>query len=170
MVMIRPEARATLWQWREMLAGTILLGLGLWWALASFGFVKWLGYAFCIAGLIGLAAGIQRIRFRQGQDGPGVVQVVEGQISYFGPLDGGAIAIREMTRLQLDPTGHPAHWVLNQPGQPALQIPLTASGADLLFDAFASLPDLKTEQMLSTLNSKPDHPIVIWQKPTNRLH
>lgn len=168
--MIRPEARQALWQWREMLAGTILLTLGLWWALASFGFVKWLGFAFCIAGVIGLAAGIQRIRFRQGHGGPGVVQVVEGQITYFGPLDGGAIAIREMTRLQLDPTGHPAHWVLNQPGHPPLHIPLNASGAELLFDAFATLPGLKTEQMLSTLRSKPDHPIVIWQKPTNRLH
>ena len=110
-----------------------------------------------------------------GVGGPGVVQVDEGQISYFGPLDGGAIALSELERLTLDHTSKPAHWVLDMPGQPQLHIPVTATGADALFDAFSALPGLRTERMLSEMRHSGAHQVVIWERHSGtsapqRLH
>ena len=43
-------------------------------------------------------------------------------------------------------------------------IPIDADGADALFDAFASLPGLKTERMLAQLHDAPTTPVVIWER------
>ena len=64
----------------------------------------------------------------------------------------------------------PPHWLISQPGQPDLAIPLSARGADDLFDAFATLPGIRTERMLALMRRPGDHPVVIWQKHTARLH
>ncbi len=169
MSFVRPEARAALWRWREVLTALSVLALGLWWALATGGILRWLGYALIAIALVLLAAGTQRVRFRVARQGPGAVRVDEGQVAYFGPLTGGAVALSELSELSLDPRGTP-HWVLRQPGQPDLHIPLTADGADDLFDAFASLPGIRTERMLAQMRRHPDHPVVIWQAPRRRLH
>ena len=117
-----------------------------------------------ILGVVLLLTGIQRARFRSGRGGPGVVHVDEGAVAYFGPLSGGVVALREMSSLTLDPTGKPPHWVLSQPGQADLYVPLNAEGAETLFDAFASLPGLRTERMLSQLQAQPHSAVVIWQR------
>ena len=170
MSFLRPEATAALWRWREVLTGLFVLAMGLWWALGAAGLLQWLGVALSAAGVILAAAGVQRGRFRNAQDGPGVVSVDEGQITYFGPLTGGAVALGDLSKVTLDPTGQPAHWRLAQPGQPELMIPVTASGADQLFDAFATLNGIRTEHMLAKLRRPGRHPVVIWQKETARLH
>ena len=85
-------------------------------------------------------------------------------------LTGGAVARSEMTAVLIDPSGHPAHWVLRQPDQPDLHIPVNAEGADDLFDAFAALPGLRTEYMLARMKAPGDQPTVIWQKRTVMLH
>ncbi len=175
MSFVRPQARAALWRWREVLTGTGLGGIGLWWVLTTAGLLHWLGYvAIALAAAI-LVMGLQRARFRAGSGGPGIVTVVEGQVAYFGPLTGGIVAVRDLSALALDPSGTPAHWVLSQPDQPDLHIPLTAEGAEALFDAFATLPGLRTEHMLAQMRRLPDHPTVIWQRSQSapshlRLH
>ncbi|WP_299352560.1 hypothetical protein [uncultured Shimia sp.] len=166
---IRPEARAVLWRWREVLISLPVLALGMAWA-TGFGLLKWVGMVVVIAGLALALAGWQRARFRGRQGGPGVVQVDERQITYFGPLDGGAVAIDELSGVSLDSRSAPPVWVLRQPGQPELHIPVNAAGTDALFDAFAALPGIRTEHMLAQLSKKPDHPVVIWTKPAARLH
>jgi hypothetical protein len=95
-----------------------------------------------------------------------MVQVDEGQVSYFGPLNGGSAAMSDLSRLSLDPRMKPKHWVLEQPGQPPLYIPINAEGVDALFGVFAALPGLNTERMLSGLAEQGTRPIVIWQKTT----
>ncbi|MHA7851745.1 hypothetical protein [Roseovarius sp.] len=170
MSFVRPEATAALWRWREVLAGGAVLAVGLWWAFGTVGLLHWLGYVIAAAGAVLVAAGVQRGRFRSGQDGPGVVTVVEGQIAYFGPLTGGMVALGELSQVSLDPTGRPQHWILSQPGQPDLAIPLTASGADALFDAFATLPGIRTEHMLAQMKRHGNAPVIIWQKSYPRLH
>ncbi|MBQ0749769.1 MAG: hypothetical protein KBT70_06165 [Roseovarius sp.] len=175
MSFIRPQARAALWRWREVLSGLGLAILGLWWGIGSYGLLQWLGYLLLILAGAVLLMGLQRARFRAGAGGPGVVQVDEGQVAYFGPLTGGVVAIRDLDALTLDPTGKPPHWVLSTQGAPALHIPLNAEGAEALFDAFAALPGLRTEHMLTQMRRLPDHPTVIWQKSQSmashlRLH
>jgi hypothetical protein len=164
MSFIRPEAQAFLWRWRELLGALALLLLGLRWAIWGIGLMQITGWACVALALVLGVVGAQRMRFRLGSGGPGVVQVTEGQISYFGPLTGGAVARSEIETLRLDHTARPSHWVLEQPGQSPLAIPVTAAGAEALFDVFASLPGLKTERMLSELHHKGPHQVVIWQR------
>ena len=175
MSFIRPEAKLTLWRWREVLVAGAVLLVGLSWISGPGGLLGWLGWVLVLVSVALAVIGIQRARFRTGAGGPGVVTIYEGQITYLGPLDGGMVAAREIERLALDPTSSPAHWVLEQPGQPVLHIPVNAEGAEALFDVFSALPGLKTEQMLAELNGGALLPVVIWERnpmrPTHvRLH
>ncbi|WP_204115660.1 hypothetical protein [Shimia biformata] len=169
MSFIRPEARAALWRWREVLAALPVMALGAMW-LSGFGLLQIVGGVVLLAGVVLAFIGWQRARFRSDQAGPGVVQVDEGRVTYFGPLNGGAVDLREVTLVSLDPTSRPKAWLIRQPQQPDLQIPVNATGAEALFDAFATLPGLRTEFMLTQLNGGADHPVVIWQKDIPRLH
>ena len=160
----RPEARDALWRWREVLVGAGAALLGLWWLAGPGRLLVLPAVALVIAGAALIWIGIQRARFRTAGAGVGSVDVDEGQVTYFGPLTGGTVALREMRRLTLDGTVYPAHWRLEQPGQPALMIPVNAEGADTLFDAFATLPGLRTAVMLRALENPTDEQIVIWQR------
>ncbi len=164
MSLVRAEARAALWRWREVVAGAAMLGLGLWWGLAGTGLLPWMGAALALAGAALALAGVQRARFRPGAGGPGVVQVDEGRIAYFGPLTGGTVALSELGAVALDPTGRPAHWVLSQPGQPDLHVPLNAEGAEALFDTFAALPGFRAERMLRLMRHPGRDPVTIWRR------
>jgi len=174
MSFIRPEARAAMWRVREILAGNGLAAIGIWLALGH-GLTVWLGYAAVIIAIGLIVVGIQRARFRTGGGGPGVVGIDEGQIAYFGPLSGGVVAVADLERLTLDPTGQPAHWLLESSMQAPLQIPVNAEGSEKLFDAFSALPGIRTERMLAELRGRATYPVVIWEKssarPANlRLH
>lgn len=168
MSFIRPEAQVAIAKWREVLIGLGVLLIGLWWASGG-GILRWVGFAVLIAGAALIVSGIQRARFRRGAGGPGVVQVDEGEVAYFGPLNGGSVAVRALNRLVLDGRSQPAVWALYQPGLQPLHIPVNAEGGEALFDAFASLPGLKTEQMLAKLQEQKPEPVVIWAKDDRRL-
>lgn len=147
MSFVRDEARAVLWRWREVLAGLGVLALGAYWFAWPGGLLFWLSFPMLAAGCALVALGIPRARFRGPGGGPGMVQITEGQISYFGPLTGGVVELDGLRRIDLDATGYPAHWVLHSDDQPPLHIPVTASGADALFDAFQSLPSLNASRL-----------------------
>ncbi|MEM1004924.1 MAG: hypothetical protein AAGK26_06060 [Pseudomonadota bacterium] len=168
MSFIRPEAKFALWRWREVLVALPVLFVGVGWIGGPGGLLGWLGWILITIAVALAVIGLQRARFRTGAGGPGVVTVDEGQIAYFGPIEGGIVATREIERLGLDPSLTPAQWMLDQPGQPTLHIPVNAEGAEALFDVFSALPGLKTEQMLAELNSKSAHPVVIWERRPSR--
>ncbi|MET4101726.1 hypothetical protein ABIE58_001149 [Roseovarius sp. MBR-78] len=174
MSLIRPGAAHGLRRWREVLVAGALAALGLWWALTGFGLLAWLGWAVTLAAAALGLAGLQRARFRRGAGGPGVVVVDEGLIAYLGPVTGGTVALSEVTALALDPRDG-GQWVLSQPGQPDLHIPLDAEGGEALFDAFAALPGLRTEHMLARMRRPGPAPETLWQRPARvishpRLH
>ena len=163
MSFVRPEARAALWRLREVLAAGALAALGLYW-LTSRGLVVGLGAACLLAAVALAVVGVQRARFRIGSGGPGIVSVDEGQIAYFGPLTGGVVALDDVLRLSLESAGLPAHWVIDRAGGDPLHIPVTAEGAETLFDAFAALPGLRTERMIGELRRPHGGRTVIWQR------
>jgi hypothetical protein len=166
----RPEAKALIWRFRDVWGALSVLGLGIWWAITGLGFVQWLGFAIAALGAMLLVAGVQRGRFRQGSDGPGIVQITERRLAYCGPLDGGVMDINDLSRLSFDPTGHPApYWILTGPEEGDIAIPTTATGAEALFDAFSSLPGIQTEKMLGVLSDPPEHRVVIWLRPVHLL-
>lgn len=168
MSFIRPDAARMIRRWREALAGLAVLILGLLWVFGRPGLLQLLGYPVVLTGLVFIWVGYQRARFRTNGGGAGAVQVDEGQITYFGPLTGGATDLADMERLTLDRNLKPAHWRLDSPGTPALLIPVNAAGSDALFDAFATLPGLRTERMLNELNTTANQAVVIWERSPMR--
>jgi hypothetical protein len=165
------ELKESIWRAREALIGVFVSILGMYWAIGGSGLLQMIGTSLAVAGALLSFAGIQRARFRTGGGGAGVVHVVEGQVAYYGPHEGGAMSVADLTMVELDPTTKPiSQWVLHDPHSPPLRIPTNAEGAESLFDVFASLEGIQTEKMLSELSGKPDRQVVIWQAAVPALH
>lgn len=165
MSFVRPEARRAMWRWRETLVGGAGLCVMALWASTSFGVFRIIALVLVALCLVLVIAGVQRARFRGSQSGQGVVQVDERQLTYFGPLSGGTMALAEIGAISLNNASTPAHWQLVPLQGQALTIPVDASGADALFDAFSGLPGLRTEKMLHALKQGGSTQIVIWRRP-----
>lgn len=163
--MIRPELKAALWRWREVLAALAGSLLGLWWGLASFGIVQWLGWGMVALGLVLALAAMQRLRFRQDGAGPGVVTLDERRVVYMGPQDGGVADLDLMVQLDLTPA--PAWRLINGDGN-HLDIPVNARGVETLFDVFTALPGLNTEHMLSLLETPQRGRVTVWKAADHR--
>jgi len=160
---VRPEILAAVRRWRDVWigAGVALLGLRL--LFISTLFHQILGAVIVLGGIALAYTGLQRARF-SGGDGPGVVQIDEGRITYFGPLEGGSVGLSDLLRLEIEPAGYPAaHWVLTG-GRSVLNIPVNAHGADGLIDAFAQLPGLPTERVLRAAAQPPAARTVVWAR------
>lgn len=164
--MIRAEAKDTLWRWRELGLAAALGALGLYWASASYGLIQIIGYALSAVAILLAIIGIQRGRFRNSAQGQGVVTFIEGQITYFGPYSGGGVTIEDMSCISLKTVAGEKSWIIEQPANVALIIPVDAKGADQLFDAFAALPGIKIEYMLAQLSHERGAPVIIWQRDT----
>lgn len=155
MSFFRPEAKAAVARWREVLVAAVIIGLGLWIALRPAGMiVTGFGYVLIGLGAVAMVPAVRRARFLTGGDGPGVVQIDEGRILFMGPETGGAMALDDLSVLSVrrDRTGKTA-WVLADATQ-LLVIPVDASGADGLFDAFAALPGLNIDRLIATVQSR----------------
>lgn len=166
---LRPAARTALWRWRGVALAGVVLALGLWGSFTTFGFVRWLAVALATLGTALVMMAVQRLRFGHRDGGPGIVTVDERRLSYFGPLTGGIIDIDDIWRLDLDGSGHPPHWVLHGPGGQMVTIPITAQGADALFDAFAALPGLSAETLIGAVNAPQRGAQTLWETPKARL-
>ena len=171
MSFIRPEASAAVWRWRELVVGVLLALLAIWWFLGPKGLLGWIAPVVLVGAIALIAVGLQLGRFRGTGTGTGLgaVQVDEGQITYYGPLTGGTIALRELSLLKFDGSLRSAHWILEQNDGPALMIPVDAAGADVLFDAFAVLPGLQTERILKQLRNRPEGVVLMWERSSTRL-
>ncbi len=168
---LRPAARAALWRWREVLFAAGLAALGAWWALGSFGVVRWIGVTLVVLAVAIAAAGVQRARFRQDGRGPGVVVLDERRLVYMGPLTGGAMDVADLTRLELEPEARPSpHWILTGIGGQGLAIPVNAEGAEALFDVFAALPGIRSQAVLDVLERTPGARVTVWEKVRTVLH
>ena len=166
--MIRPEALARLRKWREALIGGGLMAAGLWQMLQPGLILPGLGALLALAGLSLGLVGLRRIRFRAGGEGPGIVQVVEGQISYFGPHGGGFMALDEITRLWLSADG--TDWLIRAQDGRHLSVPRAARGAEALFDTFATLEGLDIAQLLRRIEAAPSlTDQLIWQRKARML-
>ncbi len=166
--MIRPEARRALRNWRDALVGLALLALGAWFASQPGPVIKGLGGIVAVAGLALTILGTRRARFAAHAQGPGVVQVIEGQITYWGPEAGGFVALRELEALDLSADGE--RWLLRAADGTRLDIPRGARGAEALFDAFAQLPGVDMAYLLRRIGAAPtpgDQPI--WRRDAPAL-
>ena len=153
--MIRTEALAWLWRWREVAFGLVLLVAGLWVASGGGYLLVPFGGAIAALGLAFAVMAWRRLRFGQGDGGPGVVEVIEGQIGYLGPGGGGYVGLPDLVELRILVLRGRKVWRLKQSDGQALLIPIDAVGADALFDAFASLPGLDMGALVAATELAP---------------
>ena len=152
--------------------------------VAAFGlWLVWLGGLLLVPlGLAALALGVglavtqwRRARFARAGGAPGVVEVTEGEVRYFGPDAGGAVALPDLVEIRLIVLGGRRCWRLRTQDGQALLIPLGALGAERLFDSFAALPGMRTGALVAALDeaggaaAQPGgtlaHARVVWRHP-----
>jgi hypothetical protein len=162
---VRPEITDAVSRGREVILGAFVVGLGLWVAAQGGYLLVPVGVALMILGAGWAVLAWRRLRFAQSSDGPGVVDLDEGQIGYLGPggegarsQDGGVggfVSLVDLVELRLLQLRGRRVWRLKQSDGQALLIPVDAAGAERLFDAFASLPGMDTAALVAGLQSKP---------------
>lgn len=164
MSLLRPEVVDGLARWHEALVGLLVAALGAWLGLgAAFWIAKAVGIALFAVGLSLVWLGVRRARFRARRAAPGVVEIVEGRIAYFGPCEGGVVGLSTLERLSHDPSEDA--WILEAPGSPPLRIPAGALGAERLMDALSALPGMRTGRLVEALGRPAGgQVIVIWQR------
>ncbi|MEM9060363.1 MAG: hypothetical protein AAGD13_07850 [Pseudomonadota bacterium] len=174
MSFIRPEAARFLRIWAEpalYVAGALLCGVKGIGLLANGAWVGGILTAiglFCIFAFYGAvtrAAYATRTQTR----GPGVVSVVEGRITFMGPLGGAVIARDALLSVDIvsgepGPDGNDLHWVLTDESYQRAAIPASATDADKLLDVLGVLPGFDHEAMVEAM--KADHPgrFPVWQR------
>jgi hypothetical protein len=168
LTLIRPEVVAGLRRGREAITAGAVIGIGLW--LAWLGGLVLVPLGLGVAG-VGAAWALQalrRLRFAQGVEAPGVVEVDEGQVGYFGPGIGGFVGLPDLVELRLVAIRGRRMWRLKQADGQALLVPVDAAGAERLFDAFASLPGMDTQALVSALEPRGtvgvSDSLVIWRR------
>ena len=171
MTFVRPEIWQAAVRFRDALAGIAVSFLGLYMALGNSASLTVLGTSMAIAGALLVFAGIQRGRFRTGAGGSGVVMVDEGQVTYYGPIEGGSVVIADLLRVELDPGAAPSsEWVLTESHANNLRIPVNAEGAEALFDVFSGLDGLQTEKMLAAIEGTRGQQVEIWRANHRSVH
>lgn len=150
--MIRPELRDALHRGREVIAAAALGALGLWVALQGGWLLQGLGAVLGLLALGWAVPALRRLRFGQAVAAPGVVEVDEGQIAYLGPAFGGFVALPDLVEIRLVTMRGRRLWRLRQTDGQVLLIPVDATGAERLFDAFASLPGMDMAALVAALS------------------
>lgn len=163
MSLLRPAVRAGMHRWREViaaagaaLAGLWLIGLG-GWLLVPLG-------ALVVAAALGWGlTALRRMRFARAVSAPGIVEVDEGQISYFGPTFGGVLALDDVAEIRLTAFHGACQWRLRTLDNQVLLIPVTASGSERLYDAFAALPGVDTA-LISAALARGVTTVPLWRR------
>ncbi|MEL6773992.1 MAG: hypothetical protein AAFP23_04465 [Pseudomonadota bacterium] len=188
------DGRRWLRRWGEcaVAAGLLALGLALWTGVFSrygagttAGGIVGLGLA--VVGLGWLIAALPRARLAGAADpAPGIVAVREGAVGFFGPFDGGVIALDDLVRVEV--TG--AHqvrpgamamvpalggtleiggaWRLIAADGTVLRVPAGARGVGQLVEALIVLPGFRAAEAQGILDAPPaarPGDAVVWTRP-----
>lgn len=168
MSLIRPEARATLWRARDLIAGAGGFVIGFYFLTSSAWPTKLLGGVLLVAGCALISVGLRRLRFPAGRDGPGVVEVDERQITYFGPSGGGAVSLDALAEVRIVTTGAgplhtDLHWLFVGADGAVLQIPGDATGTEALFDALSALRGVDHAAAIAAFGSTEPASFTLWK-------
>lgn len=168
MSFIRPKVRQEITRWSEVaaavgaaLVGTLLMRMG------GFLFLP-VGALLTLLSLGWLLNALRRLSFQRPVAAPGVVEVIEGQVGYFGPTFGGFVALDDVIELRLTDFRGARQWRLKTLSGEVLLIPIDATGAEKLFDAFSTLPGIDMAALSAALN-RGASTLPLWTRPAPRL-
>jgi len=167
----RPAALAVL----ARLAEPAVAGLAaLWLGLEAVGLIA-AGRLFgLVVGVLALAAGAwcvaaamrAAITLRALREGPGLVLIQEGRISYWGPHGGGIVALDSLVAVALVPDRESgAAWELIAEDGTCLWIPQGAKNADALPDTLAILPGFDAMAAIGGPGQRPGARRTVWTRP-----
>ncbi|WP_168217385.1 hypothetical protein, partial [Paracoccus liaowanqingii] len=112
---------------------------------------------------------LRRGPFRRPVGAPGVVEIVEGAIRYYGATEmGGEIPLRDLVEIRLLRLEGRAHWRLRSQSAEAMLIPVDAAGSAALADAFTALPGLHmgaVSAALAQVADQGDAMRTVWRRP-----
>jgi hypothetical protein len=159
----------------EVFAGAIIAVIGVYNILRPGWVLQALGAVCILAGCAIAFTAFRRARFPTAQDGPGVVEVDERQISYFSAYAGGSVSIEALARIRIEtndagPWGEDMYWIFEEDGGNSLQIPASASNIELLFDAFAALDGVNYDAVTNATRATENGEFLIWSKQRAQLH
>ena len=161
---LRPEVAATLSRWREPLISVGVILLGVWLILRPGPVVAGFGWVVAALGAVSLFTSIRRARFKGEGDGPGIVGLVEGRLTYMGPFYGGAVSADDISEVSFkrarDGKGY---WMLNH-SEGVLVIPASAKGAERLFDLFTAMPEVSAAQALAAAENQKPGTTTVWTR------
>lgn len=169
MSFVRPEISAGFKKWREVIIGVALILAGVHLAIFGLGIQRWMGAGMAAIGAMLVWEGVRRAKFPAPGGGAGVVDVDERQVSYFGPLGGGAISINELVKVNvrtsdLGPLAPDLYWDFYDAGGQTLTIPGDAEGVELIFDALSALSGVDYEAATKAAGTTENELFVIWRK------
>ena len=177
MSFFRPEAVAVLRTWGVPLLFTVLGGVLIYRGIELSGRGAWFGPlmialgAFCCLVLIGaLERAVAAWRGRR--DGPGIVTVQEGRISYFGPWGGGILALDALTAVEIrttdqGPAADDLFWQLSDSIGQKIEIPGSAKGAEALLDILGTLNGFDHIAVIRAMGSTDNAHFVLWHRGTS---
>lgn len=151
---VRPEMTAAIWRGREVIVALVVVALGMWLAWLGGYLLVPLGLGVAGVGAAWVLQAMRRLRFAQGVTAPGMVEIDEAQVGYFGPDEGGFVGLPDLVELRFLTLGGRRMWRLKQADGQALLVPVDAAGAERLFDAFASLPGMDTQALVAALEPR----------------
>lgn len=169
MSFVRPEVSAGFKRWREAIIGGVLILAGVHLAVFGLGIQRWMGAGMAVIGAMLVWEGVRRAKFPAPGGGAGVVDVDERQITYFGPLGGGAISINELVRVNvrtsdLGPLAPDLYWDFFDGAGQSLTIPGDAEGVELIFDALSALEGVDYEAATKAAGTTENALFTIWRK------
>lgn len=163
--MIRLELVARFKPWREVAAAALTAAFGIWVFAQGGLLLQPLGGAILGLALLWGWGAWRRRRFAVDIAAPGLVEIEEGAVRYYGArAPGGEVALRDLTQIRLICLDGQAHWRLRTRGGEALLIPVEAAGAAALADAFAALPGFDLGAASAALAAN-DAFRTVWQRP-----
>lgn len=165
-MIIRPELVQRFRPWTELASALAVLAFGLW-VFSLGGWLFWpLGVLIAAVAAVWANDARRRRRFLQDQTGIGVVELDEGAIRYLSPhrFLGGEIALRDLNEIRLMRLNGHSHWRLKSMAGEALLIPVDATGAHRLADAFATLPGLDMGRVSRALAQDSPNLQTVWTR------
>ncbi len=175
MSFVRPEVVEALVRWREALLGVLLFLCGGWFVLTGYGLFSIGGWIAVAVGALLVWEGVLRSQFPRQGGGPGVVDIDERQITWFGPTGGGSVSLDALSliairRTQAGSATSDFFWEFEDTDGNRLSVPGDAENADALFDALAALPGVDYEAIIAASGRADEGLAVVWHRPSGRLH
>lgn len=168
MSFIRPEAAAFIKKWREAMIGGCVLMFNLQLVATSFGTLRGIAWAGVLLGAALFIEGVRRARFPAQDGGPGVVEVVERQITYFGPHGGQSISVDDLSRVDVRATtggGNVADffWEFTDTEGTQLSIPSNAEKSESLIDVLSVLDGVDYDAVRRANRSDTEDVFAVWR-------